>query len=144
MNFQDRDDHDDRDDRRAIEDLMVRYATAIDRRDWALFETCFIAECGTDYGPIGRWSDYEGLVGFMAAVHAPMGLSAHRMSNIVPVVDGDSATCRTYVQVVLQVNRDDPPTIVESFGIYDDELTRTDAGWRIARRTFTEIAQRTF
>jgi 3-phenylpropionate/cinnamic acid dioxygenase small subunit len=132
------------DDRSAIGDVMVRYATAIDRRDWALFRTCFTEACVSDYGSIGRWNDAEELTSFMATVHAGMGHTLHRITNIVASPEGDAATCRAYVHVVLQIDGENPGTVYETFGFYDDVLVRTPAGWRISRRTFTTVAERAF
>ena len=30
-------------DRQEIDDLLIRYATAVDTQDWDLYETCFTA-----------------------------------------------------------------------------------------------------
>jgi len=43
----------DRDVRADVADVLVRYATGIDQRDWALFRTCFTEDCEADYGGIG-------------------------------------------------------------------------------------------
>jgi len=134
----------DGDDNAAIADVVVRYATAIDRRDWDLFRTCFTADCGSDYGPIGGWNDLDGLTQFMIDAHAGMGHTMHRMTNIVTTVEGDSATGRTYVHVVLQLDRNNPGTVYETFGFYDDAFVRAADGWRISQRNFTTVAERTF
>jgi 3-phenylpropionate/cinnamic acid dioxygenase small subunit len=132
------------DDRGAIADVIVRYATAIDRRDWALFRTCFTEDCGSDYGSIGGWSNVDDLTAFMTKAHAGMGHTLHRMTNIVASVDGDTATGRAYVHVVLQLDRQNPSTVYETFGFYDDTFVRAPDGWRIAQRNFTTVAERNF
>jgi len=134
----------DHDDRAAIADVIVRYATAIDRRDWELFRTCFTADCGSDYGTIGGWNDIDGLTAFMTTAHARMGHTMHRMTNVVVEVDGDTAGGRTYVHVILQLDAGDPSTVYETFGFYDDSFVRTPEGWRISRRNFTTVAERSF
>ena len=45
----------DREVRAAVTDVLVRYASGIDRRDWDLFRTCFTDDCEADYGEIGVW-----------------------------------------------------------------------------------------
>jgi 3-phenylpropionate/cinnamic acid dioxygenase small subunit len=133
------------DDRAAITDVLVRYATAIDRRDWPLFGTCFTEDCTSDYGAaIGEWSNREDLTAFMVSAHANMGHTMHRMTNLVVAVDGDSGTGRTYVHVILQLDRENPTTVYETFGFYDDTFVRATDGWRIAERNFTTVAERTF
>ena len=40
-------------DERSINALLIAYATAIDTRDWALFRSCFTADCKADYSTPG-------------------------------------------------------------------------------------------
>lgn len=40
-------------DRLEIDDLLVRYATAIDERDWALLDTVFAEDARLDYRSAG-------------------------------------------------------------------------------------------
>ena len=44
-----------------ISAVLVRYATAIDSRDWELFRSCFTEDCRFDYGVIGIWSNRKPL-----------------------------------------------------------------------------------
>ena len=39
--------------RHAIEAVLIRYATAIDRRDWDLFATCFVDDVEANYADFG-------------------------------------------------------------------------------------------
>lgn len=124
-------------DREQITDLIHRYATAIDTKDWALFECCFTADAVTDYGEIGQWNSAADITAFMTAAHVPMRDTKHMMHNVVVTMDGaDRATAVTYVHTV-QVLEADPNGWIDAVGQYDDELVRTGEGWRIARRTFT-------
>ncbi len=129
------------DDRNAIADLLLRYATAIDRRDWDQFRTCFTADVLAEYKDIGTWRGVDEITDFMAEVHAPMGPTLHRLSNIDVVVTGDTATARTYVDVVLTF---DGGSGLNDIGFYDDDLVRTDDGWRIAHRRYTSVTSSQF
>jgi 3-phenylpropionate/cinnamic acid dioxygenase small subunit len=40
-------------DRREIDDLLIRYATAVDTKDWDLWETCFTEDAFVDYESAG-------------------------------------------------------------------------------------------
>jgi len=124
-------------DRQDIGELLVRYASAIDGRDWDLFRTCFTPDCRTDYQDIGVWGDVEGVTQFMVDAHAGMGHTQHRISNAAVAVDGDRATARTYVDMVGL--SPDGASGVNAIGWYDDELVRTDDGWRIARRRYRTV-----
>jgi hypothetical protein len=56
-------------DRTAIVDVVYRYATAIDERDWSLLRTCWADDAVTDYGDIGSWSSGDEITAFMVEAH---------------------------------------------------------------------------
>jgi 3-phenylpropionate/cinnamic acid dioxygenase small subunit len=127
-----------------IAEVLVRYATGIDRRDWALFRSCFTADCLAEYEGIGTWDSADAITDFMVTAHADMGHTMHRISNMAIDVgeDGRSAVARSYVDGVLLAP--DGQTGFNPIGFYDDQLVHTpDGGWRIARRTFTMVTFRT-
>jgi 3-phenylpropionate/cinnamic acid dioxygenase small subunit len=125
--------HNDRDD---IRDVLIRYATGIDSKDWPLFRTCFAADLDADYGELGHWTDLDSLTDYMVASHEHMHATLHRLTNFVITIDGDDAVARHYVHAVL-VAAQDPPTWFEALGRYDDTMTKTTDGWQIRQRTFT-------
>ncbi|WP_431238274.1 nuclear transport factor 2 family protein [Mycolicibacterium aichiense] len=124
-------------DRQDISDLLIRYASGIDRRDWDLFRTVFTPDCHLDYGEIGVWNGVDEVTEFMDVAHAAAGYLMHRISNIVIDLQGDQATTRCYVDAWIMAA--DNNSGVNARGFYDDEIVRSDAGWRIARRTFTTV-----
>ena len=132
----------ERDDRQEISDLLVRYATGIDRRDWPLFRTVFTEGCELDYGEIGVWKGVDAVTDFMEQAHAMAGHTMHRLTNQVITIEGDKATTRTYIDGVIM--RSDNQAGVNALGFYDDEVVRTADGWRIARRRFTQVRVSTF
>jgi 3-phenylpropionate/cinnamic acid dioxygenase small subunit len=127
----------ERDDRQDISELLVRYATGIDRRDWPLFRTVFTPDCELDYGEIGSWTGVDAVADFMEQVHALAGHTLHRLTNQAIVVDGDRATARTYIDGLIMAG--DNKSGVNAIGFYDDEIVRTADGWRIARRRYTQV-----
>ncbi len=129
----------EREDRQDISELLVRYATGIDRRDWPLFRTVFTDDCQLDYGEIGSWSGVDEVTDFMAKVHAMAGHTLHRLSNQAITVEGDKAVARTYVDALIMAGDNQSGGGVNGIGFYDDEIVRTSEGWRIARRRFTAV-----
>jgi 3-phenylpropionate/cinnamic acid dioxygenase small subunit len=126
----------ERSDRELITDVLVRYATGIDTKDWSLFRTCFTDDVQADYGEgVGSWSSVDAITDYMTAMHADMVDTKHRLTNFVIEVDGDSATASTYVHAVLVVTND-PLTWYEPVGRYEDRLVRTSEGWRISHRVY--------
>jgi len=128
----------DRDVRQDVAEVLVRYATGIDRRDWALFRTCFTRDCHADYGDIGVWDGVEAITEFMTKSHAAMGHTLHRITNqaITERADGGVAA-RSYVDAILLAAGNQRG--MHAIGYYDDELVRTADGWRIARRRYTMV-----
>jgi 3-phenylpropionate/cinnamic acid dioxygenase small subunit len=124
--------------RQDITDVLVRYASGIDRRDWQLFRSCFADDCEADYGDIGLWRSGDEITDFMREMHEPLGPTMHRITNQVIELRGDDeATARSYVDALVMGPGDGSANRVD--GYYDDELVRGRDGWRIARRRFTLI-----
>ena len=126
----------ERSDHELITDVLVRYATGIDTKDWSLFRTCFTDDVQADYGEgVGSWTDVDAITEYMTVMHADMVDTKHRLTNFVIEVDGDTATASTYVHAVLVVTHD-PLTWYEPVGRYEDRLVRTAGGWRISHRVY--------
>lgn len=124
-------------DRHDIADVLVRYATGIDRRDWELFRTCFTDDCVADYGAIGLWHGAGEIASWMNRAHAGAGHTLHRITNHDITPTGTGARARCYVDAI--VMGADNRTGIRAVGFYDDELVRAQGGWQIARRTFTSV-----
>lgn len=127
----------EREDRQDIADLLTRYATGIDSRDWPLFRTVFTDDCELDYGVVGVWKGRDAVADFMEQAHAMAGHTLHRLSNLAISVDGDAAVARSYIDGLIMAA--DNQSGVNAIGYYDDEIVRTPDGWRIARRRFTQV-----
>lgn len=122
-------------DREEITEVLVRYATGIDRRDWELFRTCFTEDCLCDYGDLGSWRSADAITAFMRGAHS--GPSMHRLTNFAITLDGDHARARTYVDARVYHRGGNG---MHSIGTYDDDLVRTNDGWRIAGRRYTGLS----
>ncbi|MGW3652998.1 nuclear transport factor 2 family protein [Streptomyces sp. NPDC000878] len=123
-----------------VSNVLVRYATGIDRRDWALFRTCFTEDCDADYGDIGRWHGADAITAWMDEAHQRWGTTMHRITNQAVSGEGDRATARSYVDALLM--SPDGRTGTRAVGYYDDNLVRTDESWKIARRQFVMVSFR--
>jgi hypothetical protein len=128
------------DDKSQIGEVLIRYATGIDFKDWALFRTCWTDAVDIDYGDLGQFTDADEFTTLMRQIHDGMGQTYHRISNLVIDIDGNRATARSYVRAVLMAVPGDSSSWVDALGHYDDELIRTSDGWRIGKRT-THIAR---
>jgi hypothetical protein len=124
-------------DRLAIQDLIARYAVLIDNRDFDALDALFTSDARIDF------STFNGPVGELAAIKAflisSMSLFAHSQHMMgLPLIeiDGDHASARTSCNNPMVSTKPDGTTAVWLIGLwYDDELVRTDIGWRFSART---------
>lgn len=123
----------DRDD---IVELTIRYATAIDAKQYALLQDVFTDEATVDYREVGQWTGGAAVAQFMEQVHLMAAATMHRMTNQAIVIDGDVAKVRTYVDALILL---EDGTGANPVGYYDDVAVRTPSGWRISDRTYTSV-----
>jgi SnoaL-like domain len=124
-------------DRREIDDLLYRYAQALDDRDWDLLrEGVFIADAIAEF-PDGSARGIDEIVILMEGALTGLDCSQHIITNPLAQVTGRVATARCYLQaqhVFIGAPGGDHFIVA---GTYNDELERTPRGWRIARRVLT-------
>jgi hypothetical protein len=121
-------------DKEQIAEVLIRYATGIDSKDWPLLRSCWTDEIDVDYQQLGHFTSPDALTDVMRQLHENMGPTYHRLSNFVISVEGDRATVRSYVHAVLMLQPDDDTNWVDALGHYDDVFVRTTDGWRINKR----------
>jgi 3-phenylpropionate/cinnamic acid dioxygenase small subunit len=119
-------------DRLAISDVLIRYATALDGRDWELLASCFTDDATLDYDTSGTYGR-EAFVEHCKAGLARMKATQHCVTNHVISTDGDRAHSTSYV--IAQHVRDNGVTFTLG-GTYTDDLVRAGTEWRIASRRF--------
>ena len=122
-------------DRAEIQDVLVREAGAMDRRDWDLWQACFTPDAAIDY------SENDGAVGQPAEVRAWLSsvlgrfhAYQHLSSNSEISIDGDRASARSMQYIAVKMETSSGERVVFSGIWFADELMRTGEGWRISRR----------
>lgn len=125
-------------DERGIRDVLMRYATGIDTRNWALFRSCFSHDVEADYGTFGTWHGPREVVEYMESAHRNLGPTLHRITNIVVENHNGEVLARSYVDAILTEATEGGHTH-RAAGYYDDALIRTSEGWKISRRRFTMV-----
>ena len=127
------------DDERAINELLLRYTAGIDTKDWTLFRSAFVSNCEATYGGEAVHG-LDALATQVQANHEHLHASLHRVTNVQIAFDGgDRASCSSYSDALL-VRRDHPQgSVFHVVGTYDDDLVRTDDGWRFSRRTYRYV-----
>lgn len=119
-------------DRAAIEDLLMRYARGVDRRDLIMVAACFTPDAAYE-GSLG-----DGTIDIaLDALRERMPryrTTMHLLTNVLIDLDGDRASSETYGLVYHRLEDADED---EDFVVgvrYLDELARLPDGWRITRR----------
>ena len=125
-------------DRAELEELMNRYAAAIDRRDWGRLRTVFAdGEVEADFtsmgvkqvfrGPAERWVETirQTITGFDA--------TQHFFANHSAEIDGDRAVDTRYMQARHQLGAEH----YTIGGYYTGRMVRTPHGWRVAAYALT-------
>jgi 3-phenylpropionate/cinnamic acid dioxygenase small subunit len=124
-------------DRIDISDVLIRYMTALDTRDWDLLHTCFTEDAVLDFGTLARrrdgWTDILGAAGIVTGYDR----TQHMLSNIVITIDADEAQASSYFHAVHVIDGE----ALTIGGVYRDRLVRTPAGWRIAHRSLDPVWQ---
>ena len=124
-------------DEREIRDLAFRYCRALDTKDWALLDDVFVPDATGQLGTPTTLVGIEAIRDRIRTALAHLDDSQHLVGNHEIAVDGDAATHRCYLQAqhIREAATGGPNYIVA--GRYEDQLARTDAGWRITHRTLT-------
>lgn len=123
-------------DRRAIEETLFRYSTAIDTGDFGLLEQVFTADARIDYTKAGgeRLSGREAPE-WLRSNLAHFKLLQHFVSNIRLSQEEDGVGSKAYVLAVHGYRSTEGKMLFfELGGQYEDQLVRTADGFRIAER----------
>ncbi len=123
-------------DRIHINDLLIRYTTAIDTKDWKLLDTCFTPDAHVDYTSSGGTrGSYPEVRQWLEKALAAFPMTVHSITNSTVELDGDRARARTVVINPMGFPKPDGGLHIFTVGAYYvDELVYTADGWRIARR----------
>lgn len=128
-------------DRNAISDLVIKYATLIDRGDWAGFETALTDPVHVDFSEAGvPAADFprEQFIAFAAQGLDGWTARQHISPNHQVVFDDsdpDKAICYSYMYAQHFKKNAPGGDFYLMRGSYDNYVVRGDDGWRITRIT---------
>ena len=118
-------------DRIAAEDLLTRYATAVDRRDWEQYRSIFTADAEIDYTSAGGIAGtVDEVVEFLSTSLELFEMTQHLVANIDLEVNGESATVTAMFNNPMRLPGGDTWF---TGGWYHHDLVRTPDGWRSRR-----------
>lgn len=122
-------------DRKAIEDVLLYFARAIDSRDWPTYRSQFSTPLEIDYRSLiggevlnlsaQEWADQgsRSFAGFAA--------TQHFISNLLSSVDGDLGACEAYVCAEHFARSGEDLVSWSMGGRYRARLSRGESGWSI-------------
>ena len=131
------------DDRAEIENLMARYLFALDWNDFDTFGATLTEDCEFEYArgtAIGCDNIVETIKGFKARIgtiytdeDGNPAVLRHVLAQTVIRVEGDRAWTTAFWWEMAN-NAPGRKPLIGTFGIYEDELRRTAAGWLFSKR----------
>jgi hypothetical protein len=125
-------------DRFEIQQLLIDYSTAIDKRRFDDLDRVFTSDAYIDYRAMGGVDGrYPEVKAWLAQVLPNFPAYAHMLGNFDVRIDGDTASSRTicFNPMVLGGDRNQ---ILYCGLWYDDDFIRTAEGWRMSRRVETK------
>lgn len=127
-------------DRAEISDVLHRYATGLDTRNWALFRSIFTDELDMDFSSVGMSSgrvSADDWVEQARVLFAGFDATQHLSANHVHDIRGDQATCTSYMRAEHVVINNEGDNYYTMGGYYTNLLVRTANGWKLCGMTLT-------
>ncbi len=123
-------------DRMRINDLLIDYATAVDNKNFDVWDEIFTPDAFIDYtsmgGPKGSMPEVRL---WMKKAMPAFPMSQHLIGNSRVHLQGDTARVRTICYNPMYLPDGKNGHQLSIFGLwYNDRLVRTPSGWRITER----------
>ncbi len=125
-------------DRIAIQDLMARYAWALDTGDIDALVSCFTRDCAVIeevFEDPDRWEGHEGVRELGEHYKSSPGFPGRQHHISQSLVEGDSQRCSVKSFAFVTECRGEPPYTLRFTGYYDDRLVKIDGQWLFRERT---------
>ena len=123
-------------DKFEIQELLTAYAHAIDSCALEELDDLFTEGAEIDYTATGGIKgSLEDIKPFLRSALPMFKATQHFVTNPLIVLSGDSATSRSLLFNTMTMEQDSGLQTLLIGAWYNDELVRTDAGWRIAKRS---------
>lgn len=119
---------------REIHRALVRFARAMDERDWSALDELVLEDATADLGT-GPLRGRAAIVALMRSFLDDCGPTQHLLGNLLIDVDADSAHSRVYVSDLHKGQGDKSHLTFSTLGDYHDRWRKVEGTWRIAHRT---------
>lgn len=118
----------------SIERVLVRYAIALDERDFAALDEVFVPDATAYYETIGHFDGRAAIVDLVSGALARCGRTQHLLGNYRITIEGRHATAKCYLQAIHAGLGAYASETLTLWGEYRDRLERRPEGWRIVHR----------
>jgi len=118
---------------REISRQLIRFARAMDARDWTALDTITVDDIRADLGA-GELAGRDALVANMRSFLDACGPTQHLLGNIIIEVDGDTATSEAYVSDMHLGTGERVGDTFCTLGDYHDQWRRVDGCWLMTWR----------
>jgi ketosteroid isomerase-like protein len=125
-------------DRDEILNLIMRYAVAVDTRDFDGVAGCFTEDATARYSGVELDPGVKPIIAHISGI-AAFPASQHVFGSSVVDVNGDRAHSVSYATAYLVGAVDGGHEVISRGLIYTDDLVKTAAGWRIKRRVHQPV-----
>jgi len=125
-------------DRIAIQDLIARYAWALDTGDVDALVGCFTPDClvvEEVFEDPDRWEGQEGVRELGEHYKNSAGFPGRQHHVSQSLVEGDSQHCSVKSFAFVTECRGEPPYTLRFTGYYADRLVKVDGQWLFRERT---------
>lgn len=125
-----------------VHQVLIRYAHALDARNWDLLGSCFTKDATTDYGEIAGMNDgRDAIVATCRDFLSGLDASHHLIGSVAIDCNGDEATAVCYLQAQHVFKGAQGGDNLLHGGIYRDRLVRTSEGWKVSHRRLELVWQ---
>ena len=128
-------------DRREIQDVIHRYAWALDTGDVERFVDCFCPDGVLIWEAFETPDRYEGADALrrFATILRDLPTSAGRQHLVGnTLIEGGDGEARASSYVIVFTRQGEGPHLVGVMGWYEDVLRRSERGWRISERVIRD------
>jgi hypothetical protein len=121
-------------DHLGVAETVYRYATGVDRRDWAMYRSLFAETVAIDFSSFSpalapRTMPADEWVAGMIPLFTGLAATQHSMTNPLATIDGDAAAITMYVRAHHVFEPTDATSWYTIGGYYDDTLMRVGGRW---------------
>lgn len=119
-------------DKMEINELLTRYASGVDGRDWELWKSVFTPDAYVDYSSAGAAAgSRDEVAAYLEQGIGRLPWTQHYITNVEIRLDGNRAKVRAMFYNPMQLPDVEGPSYCG--GYYHHDVVRTDDGWKSER-----------